>query len=154
MRVLHLTSTVDSNGTNNKPSQVSIAQSNNVGHWIAGDCLVHNMQSGYYGKGCGTCFVIQSWQGNCSWWSDIITPFKLPGGGTSGDCNTVVFFDGIGNPLAAFNPTGWQYPLPSTTPTHFFGHRVDMSKPTTFGPETMGSINAAIAPSWYTLYKF
>ena len=154
MRVLHLVSTVDSNGKNNDADQVKIAQSNNVGDWIAGDCDVHNWNTYHSGAGCSTCFVIQSWQPNCDWYTDIINAFKLPGGSTSADCNTVLFFDGLGYPLAAFDPTGWQFPTPSTTPTHFFGHRVDPSKPLTFGPETMASINAAIAPSWYTLYKF
>jgi len=155
LRVYNLDSTLDINSVSNNALQIDKARSNSVGWWVANDVSAANMNPGVGSKsGNDVSFWVPQYQPNCSWWTDIITAFKLPGVINSTNANMVVFFDGIGNPIAASNPTGFLFPYPSTTPTHFFGHRVDLTKTWTWGAMTISEISTATGYSWYSLYKF
>lgn len=173
LRILNLDKTVDSSGTVNDALQIEIAASNNLGAWLSNGISVFNIQNSPgmpgntptgSGTGNGNRFFVQTWQPNCSWQADVMNTFGVlvP---DSTYCNTIVFFDWFGFPVAAFDPTGWQLPMPSATPTHAFGHFVDYSascppvnglpSPWLYGSHTIADILSALGPgTTYDIYKF
>ena len=156
LRVLNLSSTTNSANLVNRADEIERARSNNVGNFLAGDCSMFNI-SPLFGSGSGeqTSYFVQEWQPNCDWQQDIIQAFSFNGASSTSASCTCVYFNSSGDPIAFFDVTSWQYPLPSTTPTLHYGHRVDMTSTSQYQNNiTPGQVSAAIAPAYYQLRSF